>query len=96
MKPEQETGEPNPENTDDSNGISRKPLIGGGVAVIGVLTTGLLVYTLARSGQSGAEKFVWILGYGATIFALWYLLLRPIDFSASVNVETETEDGSDS
>lgn len=95
MEREQENGEPTPEctgDTDDSNGISRKPLIGGGVAVIGILTTGLLVYVLARTGPPGAEKLVWILGYGATIFALWYLLLRPIDFRAGAG----SEGGSDS
>lgn len=68
----------------DSEGlsdISRKMIVGGSIAVFGVVGTGLLVYVLERVGPPGAQEVVWVLGYGLTIFALWYLFLRPINLS---------------
>jgi hypothetical protein len=65
---------------DESSGPSRK-VLGGAIAVGGIVTTGILVYILERTGYPVAEQIVWILGYGLTIFALWYLLLRPLDLT---------------
>ena len=66
-------------DSEESSGISRKMLLGGGIAGFGVVMTGILVYVLERVGPPGAQELVWILGYGLTIFALWYLFLRPVD-----------------
>jgi hypothetical protein len=66
---------------DESSSPSRKMILGGAIAVGGIITTGILVYVLERTGYPQAEQLVWILGYGLTIFALWYLLLRPIDLT---------------
>jgi hypothetical protein len=74
-----ETDTGNGTDPEESSGISRKMLLGGGIAGFGVVTTGILVYVLERVGPPGAQELVWILGYGLTIFALWYLFLRPID-----------------
>lgn len=69
------------DGTEGSSGFSRKTLLGGGIAVGGVILTGILVYVLERIGPPGAQEIVWVLGYGLTIFALWYLFIRPIDLS---------------
>lgn len=76
-----ETDTGNGTGPEESGGLSRKMLLGGGLAVGGVVMTGILVYVLERVGPPGAQEIVWILGYGLTIFALWYLFLRPIDLS---------------
>lgn len=65
--------------TEGSSGLPRKMLLGGSIAGIGVVTTGMLVYVLERIGPPGVQEIVWILGYGLTVFVLWYLFLRPID-----------------
>lgn len=67
--------------TDASSGSSRTFLVGGAIAAIGIITSGVMVYVLDRIGPPGSGELVWILGYGLTIFALWYLLLRPIDLT---------------
>jgi hypothetical protein len=67
--------------SDGSSGPSRKMVLGGTIAVGGIVTTGILVYVLERTGYPQAEQIVWILGYGLTLFALWYLLLRPLDLT---------------
>jgi hypothetical protein len=71
----------NSDDTNASSSPSRKMVLGGAIAVFGVITTGLLVYVLERIGPAGSGELVWILGYGLTIFTLWYLLLRPIDLT---------------
>lgn len=66
---------------DTSDSLSDKLVLGGAIAVIGIITSGVAVYILDRVGPAGSGEIMWILGYGLTIFALWYLLLRPIDFT---------------
>lgn len=68
-------------NSDGSSDFSRKMILGGAIAATGIIGSGILVYILERIGPAGSSELVWILGYGLTIFALWYLLLRPIDLT---------------
>lgn len=75
------TGPDDDAKADTSDDLSDKLLLGGAIAVVGIITTGVAVYILDRIGPAGSGEFMWILGYGLTIFALWYLLLRPIDFT---------------
>lgn len=63
------------------SGLPRTLLVGGAIAVIGIVTTGVVVNILNRVGPAGSADIMWILGYGLTIFVLWYRLMRPIDFS---------------
>lgn len=66
---------------DTSDSLSDKLLFGGAIAAIGIITSGVAVYILDQIGPAGSGELMWIVGYGLTIFALWYLLLRPIDFT---------------
>lgn len=70
-----------PAAADTSDSLSDKLVLGGAIAAVGIITSGVAVYILDRVGPAGSGEFMWILGYGLTIFALWYLLLRPIDFT---------------
>lgn len=59
----------------------RTVLVVGAIASVGIVVTGVMVNLLERVGPSGSADIMWILGYGMTIFVLWYLFVRPIDFS---------------
>lgn len=64
-----------------TDGLPRTVLVGGAIAAVGIVMTGVMVNLLDRIGPAGSADVMWIFGYGMTIFALWYLLVRPIDFS---------------
>jgi len=53
------------------------------VVLVGLIGPGLLVYTLEQANLSGVADLVWIVGYGTTIFVVWFIWLRPLDFSGS-------------
>lgn len=59
----------------------RTVLVVGAIASVGIVVTGVMVNLLERAGPSGSADIMWILGYGMTIFVLWYLFVRPINFS---------------
>lgn len=63
------------------SGLPGTVLVAGAIAAIGIVMTGLVVNVLNRVGPAGSADVMWVLGYGLTIFVLWYLLVRPIDFS---------------
>lgn len=71
-------------NTDadpeESSGLSTPVKMGAAIAVTGIITSGVLNYALTRLGAPTAGTVVWVVGYGLTIFALWYVLFRPLDF----------------
>lgn len=50
------------------------------ILTVGIIVTGILDYALSMSGLSQIGMIVWIIGYGATIFSIWYIWVRPIDF----------------
>lgn len=63
------------------SGLPRTVLVAVAIAAIGIVMTGVVVNILNRVGPAGSADVMWIFGYGTTIFVLWYLLVRPIDFS---------------
>ena len=53
------------------------------VVIIGLIGPGLLVTVLESANLSTLANVVWITGYGTTIFVVWYIWVRPIDFTGS-------------
>ena len=58
------------------------------VVLVGLIGPGLLVYTLEQANLSTVADLVWIVGYGTTIFVVWFIWLRPLDFSGSSTQNT--------
>lgn len=76
-----DSGEQNSDSDTTGGSLPRTILVAGGIATIGIVMTGVMVNLLDRIGPAGSADLMWILGYGLTVFVLWYLLVRPIDFS---------------
>ena len=58
------------------------------VVLVGLIGPGLLVYTLEQANLSTVADLVWIVGYGTTIFVIWFIWLRPLDFGGSSTQNT--------
>lgn len=73
-------------------GLSSKPFFVI-VVVVGLIGPGLLVYTLEQANLSGIADLVWFIGYGTTVFVVWYIWLRPVDFvgQAAQNLSSESK-----
>jgi len=90
----------NSTSTDESEdarypfGLSSKPFFVL-VVVVGLIGPGLLVYTLEQANLSGIADFVWVIGYGTTVFVVWFVWLRPVDFvgqaAQDLHSESKTE-----
>lgn len=70
------------------------------VVLVGLITPGLVVYFLETANLSGVADLVWIVGYGTTIFVVWFIWIRPIDLIGSSGhdaslSETDAEDASE-
>lgn len=70
------------------------------VVLVGLITPGLVVYFLETANLSGVADLVWIVGYGTTIFVLWFMWIRPLDLIGSFGhdaslAETDAEDASE-
>nr|WP_233340797.1 hypothetical protein [Haloprofundus sp. MHR1] len=65
------------------------------VVLIGLIGPGLLVYTLEQANLSAVADLVWIVGYGTTIFVVWFIWLRPLDFSGSSAQDTSLTEESE-
>jgi len=63
------------------------------VVIIGLLGPGLVVYTLEQGNYSGLADFVWIVGYGTTVFVVWYIWIRPLDFVSPAGLDLEADEG---
>jgi uncharacterized membrane-anchored protein len=62
------------------------------VLLVGVAGTGIVVRLVNELGYSLLGSVVWFLGYGTTIFLLWYGWLRPLDLSGQTPpAETDPE-----
>jgi hypothetical protein len=59
-------------------GLSRLQFAGF-VMVVGLIGPGFLVYALEQANLSGVADFVWMVGYGTTIFVVWFIWLRPLN-----------------
>ncbi|MDT3437643.1 hypothetical protein [Haloarcula sp. 1CSR25-25] len=53
------------------------------IVLVGLIGPGLLVYTLEQANLSVVADLVWILGYGTTIFVVWFMWIRPLDIVGS-------------
>lgn len=58
------------------------------VVLVGLLMPGLLVTLLERTNLSALADIVWVFGYGTTIFAVWYIWIRPLDLVGPSEQET--------
>ncbi|MXR43099.1 hypothetical protein GRX01_17355 [Halobaculum sp. WSA2] len=57
------------------------------VVVVGIIGPGLAVYALDNAGLRLLSDIVWLTGYGTTIFVVWYIWLRPLDFTGSSGID---------
>lgn len=76
-----DSGDAESDSDAPTSGLPRTIFVAIAIAAIGIVTTGVVVNLLDRVGPAGSADLMWITGYGITVFALWYLLIRPIDFS---------------
>ena len=51
------------------------------VALAGIIIPGVLDFTLVQYGYSGVGSFVWTVGYGGAVIAVWYGWLRPLNIT---------------
>ncbi|MFC7130606.1 hypothetical protein [Haloferax chudinovii] len=49
------------------------------LVLVGLIGPGLLVSTLEQANLSTVADLVWIVGYGTTIFVVWFIWFRPLD-----------------
>lgn len=71
-------------------GLSSKPFFVL-VVVVGLIGPGLLVYILEQANLSGAADLVWFVGYGTTVFVVWFLWLRPVNFTGPTAQDLPSE-----
>jgi hypothetical protein len=65
------------------------------VVLVGLIGPGLLVYTFEQANLSAVADLVWIVGYGTTVFVVWFIWLRPLDFVGSSTQDTSLTEGSE-
>jgi hypothetical protein len=53
------------------------------VVLVGLIAPGLLVYALEEANLSAIGDLVWIVGYGTTVFVVWFIWIRPMDLVGS-------------
>lgn len=61
--------------------ITRDRLLLAVVLVVGIAGTGILRRQLGVLGYNDLGRLVFILGYGGTVFVVWYGWIRPIDIT---------------
>ena len=49
------------------------------VVIVGLIGPGFAVNILDRANLRLLSDIVWVVGYGSTIFVLWFLWIRPLD-----------------
>ena len=62
------------------------------IVIVGLITPGLLVYLLEQANLSVLADLMWVLGYGTTVFVVWYIWIRPLDLSGSSGQEPTRTD----
>lgn len=65
------------------------------VVLVGLIGPGLVVAMLEQANLSTLATFVWITGYGTTVFVVWYIWLRPIDLVGAGSQEVSRTDSDD-
>ena len=51
------------------------------IAAVGIIISGVADHLLTTSGHVGLGRLVWMVGFGVTVLAVWYVWLRPMDLS---------------
>ncbi|WP_254545701.1 hypothetical protein [Halomarina pelagica] len=71
------------ESGEGSSMVSDRVKLGAAIALLGVVTPGLLDFALTTLGAPGLGRIVWALGYGTTVVVLFVLFVRPLDIGAA-------------
>ena len=53
-----------------------------------VVVPGLADYALSAAGYDSLGGIVWAVGYGLGIIAIWYVWIRPLDISGSIEPDS--------
>jgi hypothetical protein len=61
--------------------LPRDTLLIALVLVVGVAGTGIVRRFLGELGYNGIGRVVFVLGYGPTVFVLWYGWIRPLEIT---------------
>jgi hypothetical protein len=70
------------ESDEEGTFLTRRAKAGLLIAALGVAVPGLTNNLLTQAGFPGVGALVWAVGFGTTVVALWYVLLRPLDLGA--------------
>ncbi|MBX0297903.1 hypothetical protein [Haloarcula nitratireducens] len=65
------------------------------VVLVGLIGPGLLVHTFEEANLSAVADLVWIVGYGTTIFVVWFIWVRPLDLVGSSAQDVSLTEESD-
>lgn len=65
------------------------------IVLVGLIGPGLVVYLLETANLSGVADLVWIVGYGTTIFVVWFIWIRPINLIGSSGHDASLSDTDD-
>ena len=49
------------------------------VVIVGLIGPGLVVNLLERANLELLADIVWVIGYGTTVFVLWFIWIRPLN-----------------
>jgi len=66
---------------DGGSVFSDRARFGVAIAAIGIVTSGLALNFLTHLGAPGAGTLAFVAGFVLTVGMLWYVLLRPLDFT---------------
>lgn len=69
------------EDTPLRDRLTRDRLLLAAVLVIGIAGTGIVRRQLGLLGFNELGRVVFIVGYGLTVFAVWYGWIRPLDIT---------------
>lgn len=69
-------------DTDGDRHLTDRAKAGIAIAAFGVLVPGITDNLLTQAGAPGLGALVWAIGFGTTVVALWYVVLRPLDIGA--------------
>lgn len=61
--------------------VTRDRILLAVVLVVGIAGTGIVRRQLGLLGYNELGRIVFVLGYGGTIFVLWYGWIRPLDIT---------------
>ena len=61
--------------------LTRDRILLAVVLVVGIAGTGIVRRQLGLLGYNELGRIVFVLGYGGTIFVLWYGWIRPLDIT---------------